>query len=119
MNFLLRLWPNWLASSLGAPHMQNTGDPDAQLVAVLGMDASSMTFRGRKVLGDDFLWNYVTFRGIRFRAINPWWTQHLARGRALLDSFNYNDWDPRVIHLGLARMQLSGSVPHGAGGTAF
>ncbi|MBZ5534020.1 MAG: hypothetical protein LAO20_21530 [Acidobacteriia bacterium] len=103
VDFLLRLWPSWLASSSGAPHMQNSGDPDAQLAQVLGMDASSMTFRGRQVLGDDFLWNYITFQGIQIPIINPWWLQHLARGRALLDSFKYNQWDPRVIHLGLAQ----------------
>ena len=48
--------------------MQNSGDPDAQLVGLLGMDASSMTFRGRKVLGDDFLWNYALFNGHLLRA---------------------------------------------------
>ena len=102
VNFILRLWPNWLASSTGAPHMQNTGDPDAELVKVLGMDASSMTFRGREVLGDEFLWNYVSFLGIEFPVLNTWWLAHLIRGRQLLDSFQLNEWDPRVIHLGLS-----------------
>ena len=103
VDFILRLWPSWLASSTGAPHMQNSGDPDAQLVQVLGMDASSMTFRGRQVFGDEFLWNYVTLRGVPVPIINPWWSDHLARGRALLNSFGYNGWDPRVIHLGLGQ----------------
>lgn len=88
VDFILRLWPNWLASSAGAPHMQNTGDPDAQLVQVLGMDASSMTFRGRQVLGDDFLWNYAIFQGIEIPLLNTWWSAHLLRGRQLLDSLN-------------------------------
>ncbi|MGI8771234.1 MAG: hypothetical protein ACR2JE_07345 [Acidobacteriaceae bacterium] len=101
VEFLLRLWPNWLASAASAPHMQNTGDPDSELIGVLGMDASSMTFRGRKILGDEFLWNYVLFQGIEFPVINPWWIAHLARGRQLLDSFKYNTWDPRIIHLGM------------------
>jgi hypothetical protein len=103
VDFLLRLWPSWLASSTGAPHMQNSGDPDAQLVQVLGMDASSMTFRGRQVFGDEFLWNYITFQGVQVPVINPWWSEHLARGRAVLNSFGYDNWDPRVIHLGLAQ----------------
>jgi hypothetical protein len=102
VNFVLRLWPNWLASSGGAPHMENIGDPDAELVKVLGMDASSMTFRGREVLGDEFLWNYVAFLGIEFPVLNSWWLAHLIRGRQLLDSFGFDSWDPRVIHLGLA-----------------
>ena len=102
VNFLLRLWPNWLASAGAAPHMQNTGDPDAELMQVLGMDASSMTFRGRQVLGDEFMWNYVTFLGVQIPVLNPWWVAHLVRGRQLLDSFQHNSWDPRVIHLGMA-----------------
>src|SRR4029077_13200711 len=102
VDFILRLWPSWLASSNTAPHMQNSGDPDAQLAQVLGMDASSITFRGRQVLGDEFLWNYITFQEIQIPVMNSWWLQHLVRGRALLDTFNYQQWDPRVIHLALA-----------------
>ncbi|HEU4414552.1 MAG TPA: hypothetical protein VFT65_07180 [Candidatus Angelobacter sp.] len=111
VDFLLRLWPTWLASSTIAPHMQNSGDPDAQLAQVLGMDASSMTFRGRQVLGDDFLWNYITFQGIQVPIVNPWWLQHLARGRAVLDSYNYQAWDPRVIHLGLGETSFPVPFP--------
>src|SRR5207247_1183784 len=80
VQFVLKLWPNWLDSSDAAPHMQNSGDPDAQLVGVLGMDASSMTFRGRKVLGDDFLWNYALFNCISPQAFNSVWTTLLAHG---------------------------------------
>lgn len=101
VQFVRNLWQTWLNSAGAAPHMQNSGDPDAQLVALLGMDASSMTFRGRTVLGDDFLWNYAMFRGISAANLNNWWTQHLARGRQLLNDFGYTAWDPRVIHLGM------------------
>jgi hypothetical protein len=100
VQFILKLWPTWLASSGAAPHMQANGDPDAQLVGVLGMDASSTSFRGRKVLGDDFLWNYLMFVGITPGGAGAAWTQHLAQGRKLLDEFGFNAWDPRVIHLG-------------------
>jgi hypothetical protein len=68
----------------------------------LGMDASSMAFRGREVLGDEFLWNYALFQGIEIPVLNGWWATHLVRGRQLLDSFNYRQWDPRIIHLGLS-----------------
>jgi hypothetical protein len=111
VQFVLKLWPNWLDSSDSAPHMQNSGDPDAQLVGVLGMDASSMTFRGRKVLGDDFLWNYALFNGISPQAFNSWWTTHLAGGRKLLDDFGFNAWDPRVIHLGMENMSFPVPFP--------
>jgi hypothetical protein len=111
VDFVSRLWPNWLASSAGAPHMQNTGDPDAQLVQVLGMDASSMTFRGREVLGDEFLWNYAVFMGIEIPVLNTWWLAHLLRGRQLLDSFGYQPWDPRVIHLGMSETSFPVPFP--------
>jgi hypothetical protein len=101
VQFILKLWPTWLNSSNTAPHMQNSGDPDAQLVGLLGMDASSMTFRGRQVLGDDFLWNYALFNRITPQTFNSWWTAHLAAGRKLLNDFGFNSWDPRVIHLGM------------------
>jgi hypothetical protein len=102
VDFIERLWPVWLKSSDTAPHMQNTGDPDQQLVAVLGMDASSMAFRGRTILGDDFLWNYLEFLRVPDASKQSWWTSHLLAGRQALDFFGYNTWDPRLIHLGMA-----------------
>jgi hypothetical protein len=102
VDFIRRLWPTWLTSANNAPHMQRTGDPDQQLVGLLGMDASSMAFRGRTILGDDFLWNYLTFLNVKTAVRQNWWTSHLAAGRQALNSFGYNTWDPRLIHLGMA-----------------
>jgi len=95
--FVSRLWPTWLASSASAPHMQATGDPDAELLALLGMDASSMNFRGRLVLGDDFLWNLMIFLGFPPALMTQWLADANEPGRQLLDSYEYNSWDPRVI----------------------
>jgi hypothetical protein len=100
--FVTRLWPAWLASSAGAPHMQTTGDPDAQLVGLLGMDASSANFRGREVMGSDFLWNYLAFLGLPFATMQAWIADALSPGRLLLDAFGEAAWDPRAIHLGLS-----------------
>ena len=79
----------------------NSGDPDAQLVALLGMDASSMTFRGRKVLGDDFLWNYCALPGHQLADHQSLVDAPIWRRPAIARHFGYNAWDPRVIHLGL------------------
>jgi hypothetical protein len=111
VKFVETLWPNWLASASAAPHMLETGDPDAQLVSVLGMDASSMAFRGRKVLGDDFLWNYALFNGIPASMLSGWYTNHLAAGRKLLDDFGFDSLDPRVIHLGMENASFPVSFP--------
>jgi hypothetical protein len=101
VDFVKRLWPTWLASSDSVPHIQRAGDPDKELVGLLGMDASSLAFRGRQVFGDQFLWNYINFLRIPAATANQWWAQHLARGRQLLNSFGFESWDPRVIHLSL------------------
>lgn len=111
VDFIQRLWPVWLQSSNSAPHMQNTGDPDAQLVAALGMDASSMAFRGRTILGDGFLWNYLSFIHTPPATQQAWWTSHLQAGRQALDSFGYNTWDPRLIHLGMTPNNFPISFP--------
>jgi hypothetical protein len=111
VTFIRRLWPTWLASSSSAPHMQETGDPDKELVGLLGMDASSMSFRGRQVLGDEFMWNYMHFLGMPIPVMNQWWIDHLARGRALLNLYQYNAWDPRLIHLGMPDGSFPINVP--------
>ena len=111
VDFIQRLWPVWLQSSDNAPHMQKTGDPDQQLVAALGMDASSMAFRGRTVLGDDFLWNYLNLLRMPAATQKNWWASHLIAGRQALDSFGYNTWDPRLIHLGMAPNSFPISFP--------
>jgi len=92
-----RLLPSWDNGIGAVPHIGATSDPDADLAQVLGMDASSLDYRGRRVVGDDLLWNMLVFA-------NPgppseeWWTEHLARGRTLLDGLQLTTWDPRVIH---------------------
>ncbi len=105
------LWPTWLASSATAPHFQRTGDPDQELSGVLGMDASSMTFRGRQILGDNFLWNYSSFLGISYVTLNQWWADHLLRGRQLLDTYGETSWDPRVIHLAMPATSFPVNLP--------
>ncbi len=111
VTFILRLWPAWLASSTDVPHMQNTGDPDAQLIGLLGMDASSTNFRGRQVFGADFLWNYMIFLGFALPDMNAWVAGALPPGRLLLDSLGFGAWDPRVIHLGLSGNSFPVSCP--------
>jgi hypothetical protein len=93
------LLPAWTASAAAAPHVGATpGDPEADLAHVLGMDASSSTFRGRHFLGDHLLWNMAGFLGLPASGVAAWWQQHLDGGRAQLDALGYLDWDPRVIH---------------------
>src|SRR5262249_29854639 len=60
LQMVRRLMLIWSASTPAAPHLGATpGDPDTDLAHVLGMDASSMSFRGRHVFGDQVLWNLM------------------------------------------------------------
>jgi hypothetical protein len=97
------LLPVWKASALGAPHVGGSGDPDEDLLSVLGMDASSMAFRGRRVIGDDALWNMLVLLDSSGPPSQEWWDEHLVRGRALLGSLGLSTWDPRVIHTAMGR----------------
>ena len=106
------LLPAWTASAAAAPHAGATpGDPDTDLAHVLGMDASSSTFRGRHFLGDQLLWNMAGFLGLPGSGVTAWWQQHLAPGRAQLDALGYRDWDPRVIHGALFPSDFPVSAP--------
>jgi hypothetical protein len=106
------LLPVWTASAAAAPHVGATpGDPDSDLAHVLGMDASSSTFRGRHFLGDQLLWNTAGFLGLPAAGVSAWWQRHLAAGRSQLDALGYQDWDPRVIHGALFPSDFPVSAP--------
>ena len=82
-----------MASAATAPHVDRSGDPDQEFIGVLGIDTSSMTFRGRQLLGDTFLWNYMSFLGVAQNSMTQWFANHLVRGRQLLNSLGFNTWD--------------------------
>jgi hypothetical protein len=97
-----KLRPIWLASSIAAPHMQRGGDPDHNLLSVLGMDASSMSFQGRAVLGNTFLWNYLNFLGVPAQFHGQWWQDLALPVRTLLSALGYPSWNPRLLEFGFA-----------------
>ncbi len=100
-SFVRELWPTWLASSAKAPHMQRGGDPDQNLMSVLGMDASSMSFQGRTVLGNTFLWNLLNFFAVPATFQGTWWQDLPVSARAALDEYGYSAWNPRLLEFGL------------------
>jgi len=105
--FLARLLPVWQASVPFAPHIGASADPDTDLAQVLGMDASAIDFRGRQVIGDDLMWNLLTFLGV---ALQEWWLEHLLTGRAPLTSLGLAAWVPRIIYTSMG--QQSYPVPY-------
>ena len=107
--FLARLLPIWQASVPFAPHIGATADPDSDLAQVLGMDASAIDVRGRQVIGDDLMWNMLTFLGFG-ETIGEWWLEHLLTGRGPLDSLGLASWAPRIIRTSMG--QQSYPVPY-------
>jgi hypothetical protein len=97
-----QLLPAWRTSIDGVPRVGGTNDPDQDLAHVLGMDASSVDFRARQVLGDQTVWNL--FQLLAFGAgSEEWWLEHEVRGRALLNSLGLGSWSPRVLQTSMAR----------------
>ena len=110
-NFVTKLWPTWLASSAAAPHMQRGGDPDQNLMSVLGMDASSMNFQGRPVLGSGFVWNFFNFLGVPASFQGQWFEDYQLFGRALLNLYGFGAWNPNVLNLAFAEKSFPVQFP--------
>jgi hypothetical protein len=97
--FLRRLLPRWLESAAAAPHVTLGDDPDQELVAVLGQDASARNFRIRDALGSSFVDNYMRFLGVGDGG--DWLREVEGPGRRELDDLGFPTWEPRLIRLAL------------------
>jgi hypothetical protein len=113
LGFLKTAGALWLKSSASTPRVGATADPDKDLAGILGMDASSMAFRGRSVLGDEFSWNFFNFLfgWLNFAARSQWWVNHFVRTRVLLDRFGYTAWIPRLLGTSLGPVAFPISYP--------
>jgi hypothetical protein len=113
LGFLKTASAIWLKSSASTPRVGATADPDKDLAGILGMDASSMAFRGRSVLGDEFSWNFFNFffGWLNFAAQSQWWVNHFVRTRVLLDRFGYLAWIPKLLGTSLGPVAFPISYP--------
>ncbi len=100
--FLVAARDVWLKSAESTPLIRPGGDPDAQITGVLGMDASSSSFRARYVLGEGFFWNWLAWMGVDDQTRNLLRTLSGQPGTGLLNLFGFGPWDPRVLHFILA-----------------
>ncbi len=102
VGFVKDLLPAWRASIPGVPQIGASSDPDQDLAGVLGMDASSIDFRARHVIGDDAMWNLLQL--LAFGAgTEEWWLEHLVRGSTLLNNLGLGSWNPRVLRTSTGR----------------
>jgi hypothetical protein len=93
--FFKGLTAAWVGSIPDAPHI-GAGDPDQDLLHVLGMDASSTTFDGRDVLGELFVTNWQVWNDMPDVVRMLWWQLHLALSRVAIDRYGSASWNPFV-----------------------
>lgn len=98
----------WRTSWPSAPHVNATGDPDADLVGVLGMDASARAYNFRSVLGYEFTraWGNFLSAGAGDELIG-WGTEAAAE----LSRLGYGHWSPRLVRMALADDPVASIAP--------
>jgi hypothetical protein len=85
------------AGSTGAvARVGGSADPDADLVAVLGMDASARTVRIRRSFGYDTTWNVFGYNGRDEAGLRQ---RQRQVGDQILDQLGHAGRDPRALHL--------------------
>jgi len=101
-DLLRRLWPIWRRSVPAVPHVQRGGDHDAQLVGILGMDASSRAYRTRHALGEELLHHTMAWLDVGGKDEDDFIEKP---GKDALAKLGYGAWDPRLIHLALSKVE--------------
>ncbi len=88
----------WLSRATQVPRVGATQDPDADLIGILGMEASAREVRIRSVVGEDAQWNLFGLFGFAVE-----WPAWLDGGQLLaqriLDLIGHSEWKPRIARL--------------------
>jgi hypothetical protein len=79
---LTKMRTTWENSVANAPRIPGSADPEASLVAMLGMTPSSSSFAARNVIGPEYNFSYWNF--VQKDLVKTWWTA-LAQ-KALADT---------------------------------
>jgi hypothetical protein len=99
VDLLRRLRPVWQAQTGRVPRVGASSDPDADLLAVLGMDASAREVRVRAVHGPDWRRNFFDFVGLNGAA---WEAAQVGITDLLMALIGFPDWNPRLLHVDFA-----------------
>lgn len=98
-----KLRPVWSASTAAVPRISDEPDLAAQenrLLTVLSMQPTSVSYRGRTVLGMEFVdpaWRFIRDRLTADESLSPaWHQQQLALARAALSAHGLSDWQPKL-----------------------
>ncbi|HEU0029480.1 MAG TPA: hypothetical protein VFQ53_02520 [Kofleriaceae bacterium] len=84
----------WSAATARVARIRRTGDGAAELLGVLGLDASARSIWVRRALGQDALWNLF---GLLDVSIDDWLRGQRVVADQILDQIAHRDWDPRVL----------------------
>ncbi len=95
--FLRRALPLWQQMAASSPRIGASTNPDADLTAVLGMEATSLGYRGRHVLGEQFISGTLGLSGMNSAGQSFWWKEQERGGRQTLASLGYAAWNPRLL----------------------
>jgi hypothetical protein len=97
VDFLKRVLPIWRSSADKAPHVGGSKDPDSDLAGILGMDASSMTYRGRWVIGGEYFWNWLGWMRIPKEMAANLYKLGQDAARRNMEAIGHPDWKPRLL----------------------
>lgn len=123
------LRPIWEASVAAVPRLSDeppTSDGSATeedpLLTVLSMQPTSVSFRGRSVLGMQFVdaaWSFIRNRLDADQLLGPQWrATQAALARAVLENHGLGDWQPQLEQTVFAANYFPVSLPLVQGGTA-
>jgi hypothetical protein len=98
VELLRRVAPVWSELAASAPHVGRSGDPDADLVELLGLDASTQSVKVRRSFGYDVMWNALTFSSTDMR---DWERLQRAAADQLLELLGQqiDTFDHRALYL--------------------
>jgi hypothetical protein len=111
---LRTLRPIWAGAVPEVPRTDRSTDPDADLMATLGLDASTREVRVRQVTGADFQLNLFGLFGVEVASWNA--TQQQV-AQAVLSALGHPEWRPRILSMTFAdaaprfRMPLVARAP--------
>lgn len=83
----------WSPAAAGVPRIGRTSDADADLLATLGLDASSRGVRVRAALGPTAQFNAFSFLGIEWNGL---FDLRATIAKQLLADIGHPEWDPTI-----------------------
>jgi len=82
---LAKLRPTWESSVPNVPRIPTAADPEAELVALLGMTPASSSFIARSVIGPEYSFTYWNFA--KSDLTTAWWTTLAQKAAADVATF--------------------------------